>query len=126
VFDECRDGMLGENLSVLHTAAVEHEAALGPAMVALALSLKETWETVHQSVNDAKGMKGGSATARRASRRDLERALALLRLELGKQYLGDEKRLRTFFPQHLLGFPMSPSRSESKPDEAEEAAQEGS
>lgn len=108
-FDQCKDALLGAKLAALHTAVTTHAGALGAPMVALALTLKNNWQAVYQAAADAKGVKGGSATARREDIHALKTALGLLRLELGKQLLRQRDRLKSLFPQHLLGQPVEDS-----------------
>ncbi len=106
VFTTADDSLLETKLFALDEAMTTRAAELDAAAVALATTLYNNWQAIYGNVNAAKGGTVNAAEARRQGASTLRIALGKLRLRIGIELFGQIERLKSLFPQNLLGFPL--------------------
>ncbi len=105
VFDTSRDDRLIEPLDGLVSGLTLHEAELGADVVAEATALRDEWLEIHESSEEATGVKTATEAERREARYNLAVELHRTVGVLISLFPEDEERYALYMQQHLLGGP---------------------
>jgi len=102
IFGDCTDGALENHIQQWKNCLTPLAAAVGQAHIDNLGGLLSTWTALYAAASTARGVRNGSAEARRDAGATLRNELFLNLLALAAAFPNQEDKAALYCPQHLL------------------------